>query len=585
MYYTNTLFWEKLLTDSIQHDIIIIGSGLAGLRAAIAAAAYGKDNISIGVFSKVQVMRSHSVSAEGGTAAVLFEDEGDNIESHIYDTIKGSDFLADQDVAERLVKTIPHEVYQLDHWGMPWSRRDDGRIGQRKFGGYSFPRATYAQDKVGFYEMQTLYDTCQKYDNINFYNEWYCTSILKENNLFRGVTAIEMKNGNFVKIKSPAGIICTGGAGRIYSFSTYAYSSTPDGIDMAYRAGLAMKDMEFVQFHPTGILPSGILITEGARGEGGYLINNQNERFMKKYAPEKLELAPRDVVSRSMIREIQEGKGFKHESGYDCLKLDLTHLGDEKIKERLGGIREIGIKFSGIDVIEEPIEIRPVCHYMMGGIHTDVDGKTELGGLWAAGEAACNSTHGANRLGANSTSECIVWGRITGEQAAQFALERKGSTIEISNDQVISEEKRIYDGIFRGRGEVNPYEVRKKLTDTMDDKAYVFRTEENLVAGLKKIRELKALTWKHVDDKSKEYNTNFTNVMEIDAMLRTAEVVLMGAINRKESRGAHARLDYANRDDINYLKHTLAYYNCENEPKLEWHPVTFTRYAPVERKY
>jgi len=573
------------VTDSIQHDIVIIGSGLAGLRAAIAAAAYGKDNISIGVFSKVQVMRSHSVSAEGGTAAVLFEDEGDNIESHIYDTIKGSDFLADQDVAERLVKTIPHEVYQLDHWGMPWSRRDDGRIGQRKFGGYSFPRATYAQDKVGFYEMQTLYDTCQKYDNINFYNEWYCTSILKENNLFCGVTAIEMKNGNFVKIKSPAGIICTGGAGRIYSFSTYAYSSTPDGIDMAYRAGLAMKDMEFVQFHPTGILPSGILITEGARGEGGYLINTQNERFMKKYAPEKLELAPRDVVSRSMIREIQEGKGFKHESGYDCLKLDLTHLGDEKIKEKLGGIREIGIKFSGIDVIDEPIEIRPVCHYMMGGIHTDIDGKTELGGLWAAGEAACNSTHGANRLGANSTSECIVWGRITGEQAAQFALDRKGSTIDMSNNQVLSEEKRIYDGIFRGRGEVNPYEVRKKLTDTMDDKAYVFRTEEDLVAGLKKIRELKASTWKHVDDRSKEYNTNFTNVMEIDAMLRTAEVVLMGAINRKESRGAHARLDYANRDDINYLKHTLAYYNSENEPKLEWHPVTFTRYAPVERKY
>jgi succinate dehydrogenase / fumarate reductase flavoprotein subunit len=585
LYNINTLFWDKLVTDSIQHDIVIIGSGLAGLRAAIAAAAYGKDNISIGVFSKVQVMRSHSVSAEGGTAAVLFEDEGDNIESHIYDTIKGSDFLADQDVAERLVKTIPHEVYQLDHWGMPWSRRDDGRIGQRKFGGYSFPRATYAQDKVGFYEMQTLYDTCQKYDNINFYNEWYCTSILKENNLFCGVTAIEMKNGNFVKIKSPAGIICTGGAGRIYSFSTYAYSSTPDGIDMAYRAGLAMKDMEFVQFHPTGILPSGILITEGARGEGGYLINTENERFMKKYAPEKLELAPRDVVSRSMIREIQEGKGFKHESGYDCLKLDLTHLGDEKIKEKLGGIREIGIKFSGIDVIDEPIEIRPVCHYMMGGIHTDIDGKTELGGLWAAGEAACNSTHGANRLGANSTSECIVWGRITGEQAAKFALDRKGSTIDMSNNQVLSEEKRIYDGIFRGRGEVNPYEVRKKLTDTMDDKAYVFRTEEDLVAGLKEIRELKASTWKHVDDRSKEYNTNFTNVMEIDAMLRTAEVVLMGAINRKESRGAHARLDYANRDDINYLKHTLAYYNSENEPKLEWHPVTFTRYAPVERKY
>jgi succinate dehydrogenase / fumarate reductase flavoprotein subunit len=585
LYYLNTRFWDKLVTESIQHDVIIIGSGLAGLRAAIAAAAYAKDDISIGVFSKVQVMRSHSVSAEGGTAAVLFEDEGDNQESHIYDTIKGSDFLADQNVAEKLVRSIPHEIYQLDHWGMPWSRREDGRIGQRKFGGYSFPRATFAQDKVGFYEMQTLYDTCQKYDNINFYNEWFCTSILKENNLFRGVTAIEMKNGNFVKIKSPSGIICTGGAGRIYSFSTYAYSSTPDGIDMAFRAGLAMKDMEFVQFHPTGILPSGILITEGARGEGGYLINNENERFMKKYAPEKLELAPRDVVSRSMIREIQEGRGFKHESGYDCLKLDLTHLGDEKIKERLAGIREIGIKFSGVDVIKEPIEIRPVCHYMMGGIHTDVDGKTELGGLWAAGEAACNSLHGANRLGANSTSECIVWGKITGEQAAQFALEKKGTLMDISNDQVLSEEKRIFDGIFRGRGEINPYEVRKELTDTMDDKAYVFRTEEDLISGLKRLRELKNSTWKHVDDQSKEYNTNFTNVMEIDAMLRTAEVVLMGAINRKESRGAHSRLDYPKRDDENFLKHTLAYYNSENEPQFSWYPIIFTRYAPVERKY
>jgi succinate dehydrogenase / fumarate reductase flavoprotein subunit len=573
------------VTESIQHDVVIIGSGLAGLRAAIAAAAYGKNNISIGVFSKVQVMRSHSVSAEGGTAAVLFEDEGDNQESHIYDTIKGSDFLADQNVAEKLVRSIPHEIYQLDHWGMPWSRREDGRIGQRKFGGYSFPRATFAQDKVGFYEMQTLYDTCQKYDNINFYNEWYCTSILKEDNLFKGVTAIEMKNGNFVTIKSPAGIICTGGAGRIYSFSTYAYSSTPDGIDMAYRAGLAMKDMEFVQFHPTGILPSGILITEGARGEGGYLINNQKERFMKNYAPGKLELAPRDVVSRSMIREIQEGRGFKHESGYDCLKLDLTHLGDEKIKERLAGIREIGIKFSGVDVISEPIEIRPVCHYMMGGIHTDIDGKTELGGLWAAGEAACNSLHGANRLGANSTSECIVWGKITGEQAAQFAIEKKGNSINISNDQVRMEEKRIFDGIFRGRGEVNPYEVRKELTDTMDEKSYVFRSEDQLIEGLKKIRELKVSTWKHVDDQSKEYNTNFTNVMEIDAMLRTAEVVLMGAINRKESRGAHSRIDYPKRDDVNFLKHTLAHYNSENEPIMSWHPIIFTRYGPVERKY
>src|SRR5690349_3212998 len=381
-------------------------------------------------------MRSHSVSAEGGTATVLFEDEGDNRDSHIYDTIKGSDFLADQDVAELLVESIPFEIYQLDHWGMPWSRRDDGRIDQRKFGGYSFPRATYAQDKVGFYEMQTLYDTCLKYDNIHFYNEWFCTSILSESNNFRGVTALEMKTGNFYKFRAPAGIICTGGAGRIYSFSTYAYSSTPDGLDMAYRAGLALKDMEFVQFHPTGILPSGILITEGARGEGGYLINNKGERFMKKYAPEKLELASRDVVSRAMMKEIQEGRGFKHESGVDCLKIDLTHLGDERIKQRLSGIREIGIKFSGIDVIAEPLEIRPVCHYMMGGIHTNINGATEMNGLWAAGEAACNSTHGANRLGANSTSECLVWGGITGRLAAEYASARLGRSASIQNIQV-----------------------------------------------------------------------------------------------------------------------------------------------------
>ncbi|HZC21273.1 MAG TPA: FAD-binding protein, partial [Nitrososphaeraceae archaeon] len=423
------------MTDTISYDILIVGSGIAGLRAAISAASVDS-KLRIAVISKVQVMRSHSVSAEGGTAAVIFEEEGDNQESHIYDTIKGSDFLADQDVAEKLVRSMPFEIYQLDHWGMPWSRRkESGRIDQRWFGGYAFPRATYAQDKVGFFEMQTLYDTCLKYDNIHFYNEWFCTSILTGDgnhssknsnyNNFRGVTAIEMKSGDFVKFKAPAGIICTGGAGRIYSFSTYAYSSTPDGLDMAYRAGLALKDMEFVQFHPTGILPSGILITEGARGEGGYLINNQGERFMKKYAPNSLELASRDVVSRGMMKEIQEGRGFKHDTGVDCLKIDLTHLGADRIQERLGGIREIGIKFSGIDIIEEPIEIRPVCHYMMGGIHTNIDGATEMKGLWAAGEAACNSTHGANRLGANSTGECLVWGKITGELAAQYALNHK----------------------------------------------------------------------------------------------------------------------------------------------------------------
>lgn len=572
------------MTEQLYHDVVIVGSGLAGLRAAISCAMVNK-RLSIAVISKVQVMRSHSVSAEGGTAAVIFEDEGDNLESHLYDTIRGSDFLADQDVAELLVQKMPFEIYQLDNWGMPWSRKTDGRIDQRKFGGYSFPRATYAQDKVGFYEMQTLYDTCLKYENIHFYNEWYCTSILDDgHNNFSGLTVLEMKSGNFTIIKSVAGIICTGGAGRIYSFSTYAYSSTPDGLDMAYRAGLALKDMEFVQFHPTGIIPSGILITEGARGEGGYLINNRGERFMNKYAPEKLELAPRDVVSRSMMKEIEEGRGFVHETGVASLKLDLTHVGAERIKQQLSGIREIGIKFSGIDIISEPIEIRPVCHYMMGGINTDINGCTEMNGLWAAGEAACNSTHGANRLGANSTSECLVWGGITGKLAAEYATNRLNKSIDILNEKVRYEEKRIFDGIFRGTGDVNPYETRKVLTDMMDDNAYVFRNEEGLTNGLKKARQLSKLSWRHVKDKAMEYNTNFVNVMEIDSIFRIAEVILIGAINRRESRGAHFRTDFPSRDDNNFLRHTLVYYN-NGQPSIDWCPVKFTRYAPVERKY
>ncbi|MDG7049641.1 MAG: succinate dehydrogenase/fumarate reductase flavoprotein subunit [Nitrososphaerota archaeon] len=570
------------MVDSIEYDLIIVGSGLAGLRAAIEAAKTSQ-TLKIGVVSKVQVMRSHSVSAEGGTAAVLFEEDGDSVESHIYDTVKGSDFLADQDVAERLCKEMPKEVYQLEHWGMPWSRRKDGRIGQRNFGGYSFPRATYASDKVGFFEMQTLYDTCLKFDNISFLNEWFVTAIIHDGQQFMGITAIELSSGTFYTIRAKGLIIATGGAGRIYSFSTYALSSTPDGIDMAYRAGLALKDMEFVQFHPTGILPSGILITEGARGEGGYLLNTNNERFMKNYAPSKMELAPRDIVSRAIMSEIRDGRGFKHETGVDCMKLDLRHIGDAVIREKLGAIREISIKFSGIDPSQEPIDIRPVCHYMMGGIHTNIDGATELKGVWAAGEAACNSVHGANRLGANSTSECIVWGKITGKIAAEYAL-NSNRTSQFPHHLVTLEEKRIYDGVFRGQGDYNPYEVRQELTDIMNDKAYVYRTETDLVEGLKRLREIRARTWKHVDDKAKEYNTNFSNVMELDSMFRVAEVVLLGAINRRESRGSHSRLDYPNRDDTNFLHHTLAYYDPK-EPIMKKHPVTITRYQPVERKY
>ena len=570
------------MTDSIEFDLIIAGSGLAGLRAAIEAAKKNS-KIKIGVIAKTQVMRSHSVSAEGGTAAVIQEEKGDTIESHIYDTVKGSDFLADQDTAEKLCHMMPNEIFQLEHWGMPWSRQENGKIDQRNFGGYSFARATYAIDKVGFFEMQTLYDTCQKYDNIEFLNEWYITSIIHDGKQFCGITAIETSSGTFYTIKGKALIIATGGAGRIFSYSTYGLSSTPDGLDMAYRAGMGLKDMEFVQFHPTGILPSGILITEGARGEGGYLINKDGDRFMKNYAAGKMELAPRDIVSRSIMTEINEGRGFKHESGEDCMKLDLRHLGDEKIKAKLGGIREISIKFSGIDPADEPIDVRPVCHYMMGGIHTNIDGAAELQGVWAAGEAACNSVHGANRLGANSTSECIVWGKITGSLAVDY-IEKDYTSSQFPNHLVSAEETRIFDGIFRGRGDVNPYEVKQEVAETLNAKAYVYRNHNDLADGLKKIRDLKQKTWKHVDDSAKEYNTNFQNVMELDSMFRVAEVVLLGAINRKESRGAHARIDFPTRDDANFLHHTLAYYD-PSEPIMKKHPVTITKYKPVERKY
>ena len=572
------------MVETIRYDLVICGSGLAGLRAAISA-AQKSPRISIAVVSKVQVMRSHSVSAEGGTAAAIAQDEGDSVESHVYDTVKGSDFLADQDVAERLCSEMPAQIGQLDKWGMPWSRRKDGRIDQRAFGGYSYPRATYASDKVGFYEMQTLYDTCQGFDGIEYLNEWFATSIIHDGQRFHGLTAIEIATGTFHVLRAKALIIATGGAGRLYSFSTYAHSSTPDGLDMAYRAGMALKDMEFVQFHPTGIMPSGILITEGARGEGGHLLNSRGERFMKRYAPSKMELAPRDIVSRSMITEINEGRGFKHETGVDCMKLDLRHVGDDMIREKLGGIREISIKFSGADPAEDVLDVRPVCHYMMGGIHTDIDGATELAGVWAAGEAACNSTHGSNRLGANSTSECMVWGRITGELAAEY-IERGGGDggAPFPHHLVAHEEKRIYDGIFRGGGGANPYEVRQELTDTMNEKAYVYRDGPGLAEGLRRVRQLKKRAWKHVDDRAKEYNTNFCNVMEIDSMLRAAEVILVGAINRKESRGSHARTDHPKRDDAGFLHHTLAYYDPA-EPILKEHPVTITRYQPVERRY
>ncbi len=563
----------------VQHDVTIVGAGLAGLRAAIAAAETG-EKLSIALVSKIYPLRSHSVCAEGGTGAALRE--GDSIELHAWDTVKGSDFLGDQDAIEFFCSQAPKEAILLEHWGCPWSRTDQGLIDQRPFGGHSFPRACYAADRTGFHEMHTLYERSLMYDNIIRYNEYFVTSLIIEDNHIKGLTAIDLKNGEMIGIHSKAVILATGGAGRLYEFTTYSYTVTGDGMALAYRAGVPLKDMEFFQFHPTGLLPSGILITEGARGEGGYLLNNKNERFMEKYAPEKMELAPRDIVSRSMMTEIIEGRGFKGPYG-DYLLLDLRHLGEERIEERLPLIREASIKFSGVDPVEEPIPVRPVAHYTMGGVHANMHTETPVKGLYAAGEVACVSIHGANRLGTNSTMECLVFGGVAGSRAAEFAL--KNDFEALPKDVVAKEESRIFDDFMGRDGDESIAEIRDTMRSTMESKVGIFRKGDDLKEALRIIKELKnRFNNIQISDKGRVFNTDLTSALELDFMLELAEIVVLGALKREESRGAHYRLDFPKRDDENWLKHTMAYYT-EDGPRLEYIPVTITKWEPVERKY
>jgi len=566
------------------HDVVILGSGLAGLRAAVEAARVSKGELDIAIVSRVQLMRSHSVCAEGGTAAVMRPEDGDSLELHAWDTVRGSDFLADQDVVVRFVEEAPKEIRQLDRWGIPWSRDANGRINQRPFGGHSFDRAVFAEDKTGFFEMHTLYDTLQRYASVTRYDECYVTSILIDNGVFQGMTLWNMTTGDFFLIRGKALVIATGGACRMFGFTTYSLTATGDGAAMAYRAGLSLKDLEFVQFHPTGLIPSGILITEGARGEGGYLKNSRDERFMEKYAPAKMETAPRDIVSRAEVTEILEGRGFSGPDGLDYVRLDLRHLGAAKINERLPLIREVAIKFAFIDPIEQPIPVRPAAHYFMGGIHTDIDGKTLAEGIWAAGEAACVSLHGANRLGANSTAECLVWGRITGEKAAQYAMRQK-SLPDVSPQKLHEEEKHVFEQVGHGDGSEDVYAIRSELQRTMDGNLGVFRNGPDMEKALKKVRELKKrIEQVKVKDKSRIYNTNLQAVIETINLLDLAEVIVVGGLARTESRGAHSRRDFPKRDDVNWCKHTLAYYTPDG-PRLDYIPVNITMWLPVERKY
>ncbi len=565
--------------ETLTHDVVIVGAGLAGLRAAVAAAEFSS-KIDVAVISKVYPVRSHSVCAQGGTAAVLRE--GDSNDLHSWDTVKGSDFLADQDVVELFVKQAPKEIVTLEHWGCPWSRTDDGKINQRPFGGHSFPRACFAADMTGFHEMHTLYGKATTYNNLTFYDEWFVTSLIVEDTVAVGLTAINLKTGEMNAFRTKAIIMATGGYARIYEFTTFSHTATGDGMAIAYRAGVSLKDMEFIQFHPTGLVPSGILITGGARGEGGYLINAKGERFMKRYAPEKMELAPRDIVSRAETTEIQEGRGLEGPYG-PYIALDLRHLGEEKINERLPLIRDVAIKLSGVDPVKEPIPIRPAAHYSMGGIHANIKTETPVSGFYAAGECSCLNVHGANRLGTNSTTDCLVFGAVAGEEAAKHAS--SNGFREILREKILAEERRVFDEILGSEGDERVSIIRDEMRRIMSEKMWVFRRGDELENALKEMRKLKE-RFKNirVEDKGRAFNTGLVAALQLDFTLDLAEVTIAGALPRKESRGAHSRHDYPKRDDENWLKHTLAYYTREG-PRLEYVPVTITKWPPAARAY
>jgi succinate dehydrogenase / fumarate reductase, flavoprotein subunit len=557
-----------------KHDVLVVGAGCAGMRAAIEAHDAGAD---VALVSKIHPVRSHSGAAEGGINAALGNASEDDPEKHAFDTVKGSDYLGDQDAIEILCQEAPDDVYQLENWGAVFSRTEDGRIAQRPFGAAGEPRTAYAADITGHVLVHVLYEQVMKRD-LRVYEEFFVWKLVVNDERCQGVIAWNLLDGGLVSIGAKTVILATGGAGRLYTGTTNAYACTGDGMTLALRAGVALEDMEMMQFHPTTLSPTGVLITEGTRGEGAYLLNSEGERFLKRYAPTAMELASRDVISRAEQTEIDEGRGVDGN-----VLLDLRHLGAEKILERLHGTRELSMVFAGVDPIYEPIPVRPGAHYHMGGVETDVWGQTSLEGLYAAGECACVSVHGANRLGGNALMETITFGKRAGGHAADWALSH--TTIEVPPSVEADSERELEDLLDRDHGE-RPWSIRNELAETMHENFGVFRREKQMKKQGKIVGELRERFERVVvEDKGTVFNNDLTQALELGFLLELAECMVVSGIARKESRGAHARPDdFPERDDENYLRHTIVTWE-DGRPKLDWKPVTMTKWQPMERTY
>jgi len=568
------------------HDVLIVGAGLAGTMAALKVAPIAD----VAVLTKVFPTRSHSTAAQGGMAAALNNNKSqgeDSWELHMFDTVKGSDYLGDQDAIETLTKDAIEIVYELEHMGTPFSRTPEGKIAQRPFGGHSRPRIAYAADRTGHSALHTLYEQSLR-EKVKYYPELFATKLILENNTAKGVVAVELRTGIVHVFASKCVMLATGGAGRIYKITTNAHESTGDGLALTYREGLPLMDLEFTQFHPTGIYPLGILITEGVRGDGGFLVNSKGERFMEKYAPDMKDLAPRDVTSRAIYTEIQEGRGVGPKK--DHVNLQIHHIGKEKILEKLPEIYKFAITYAGVDCTKEPIPVAPTMHYFMGGIPTNSDSnviKDENGtpviGLYSAGEVACESVHGANRLGANSLIDTTVFGRKAGKHMYDFVQQADRPVVpkDIAESTI-----KMLEKILNGSGKEKVSKIREDMQVLLWETTSVFRSEKLLKKGLQEIKALKERYGKvSISDKGKNFNMQLKDAIELGNMLDYSEIVLASADFRKESRGAHSRIDYPERDDAKFLKHTLTFKGKNGAPEMKQKDVVITRYQPQDRRY